>query len=83
MTRQIMYMGLKPLVVGRDGRAYEKEEWFESGTFRSHGQHNLLVADNHTRRYSEADEHDKRIIEQVTWGSWRRPESSGGARAAE
>src|SRR5258705_756481 len=34
ITRQILRMGLKPLLVGRDGRAYEKEEWFQSATFR-------------------------------------------------
>lgn len=55
ITRQIMRRGLKPLVVGRDGRAYEKEEWFESATFRRGGQRNLLVADNQTRQYREAD----------------------------
>jgi hypothetical protein len=78
MTRQIMHMGLKPLVVGRDGRAYEKEEWFESATFRSRAQRNLLISDNHTRRYAAADPHERRIIEQITWGSWRRPESCDG-----
>jgi hypothetical protein len=70
ITRQIMRMGLKPLVVGRDGRAYEKEKWFESGTFRSSGQHNLLIADNHTRRYSAADVRAKSVIERISWGSW-------------
>jgi hypothetical protein len=80
MTRQVMRMGLKPIVVGRDGRAYEKEQWCESGTFRINGQHNLLIADNHTRRYAEADEHTKLLIEQVTWGSWARREAMVASR---
>ena len=81
MTQQIMRMGLRPLVVGRDGRAYEKEDWYESGTFRSQGQHNLLIADNHTRRYAQSDEHEKCIVEQITWGCWRRGKPSASASA--
>lgn len=68
MTNQIIRMELKPLVVGRNGQAYEKEEWFESGTFRSREQHNLLIADNHTRWYETADAHARRMSQRVSWG---------------
>ena len=33
ITRQVEEMGLKPLVVGRGGRGYEKDEWDISNTF--------------------------------------------------
>ncbi|HEX8558834.1 MAG TPA: hypothetical protein VF668_12050, partial [Pyrinomonadaceae bacterium] len=54
MTRQVEAMGLKALVVGRDGRGYEPAEWAESFTFRRGEQHNLLVSDNQTRYYEAA-----------------------------
>jgi hypothetical protein len=69
MTRQIAAMGLRPLVVGRDGRAYEQREWYESRTFRSGDQENLLIADNQTRYYERADAPTRR---QLTWAAWGR-----------
>ncbi|MDQ3818845.1 MAG: glycosyltransferase, partial [Acidobacteriota bacterium] len=72
MTRQILGMGLRPLVVGRDGRAYEKEDWYESFTFRSGEQQNLLVADNQTRHYEQADAATRRALTEAAWGG---PES--------
>jgi hypothetical protein len=68
MTRQILAMNLKALVVGRDGQAYEKEHWFESRTFRSGDQSNLLVADNRTRQYEEADPVTRRFLSEIAWG---------------
>jgi hypothetical protein len=68
LTRQIMTMNLKALVVGRDGRAYEKENWRESFTFRCGEQQNLLVADNQTRHYEQADPETRRKLTEATWG---------------
>ena len=68
LTRRIMAMNLKALVVGRDGRAYEKENWYESFTFRSGEQQNLLVADNQTRHYETADPEIRRSLTEATWG---------------
>lgn len=67
-TRQVAAMGLRALVVGLDGRGYEKESWPESFTFRIGEQHNLLVADNRTRQYEEADEEFRRFMTKITWG---------------
>lgn len=69
LTRQILAMNLDALVVGRDGRAYEKENWRESFTFRSGEQQNLLVADNQTRHYEKADQETRRSLTEATWGS--------------
>jgi hypothetical protein len=68
MTRQILALHLKALVVGRDGRAYEKENWGESFTFKSGDQRNLLVADNQTRRYADADARTQQALTQDAWG---------------
>jgi hypothetical protein len=68
ITRQILAMNLEALVVGRDGRAYEKEKWYESFTFRSGEQQNLLVADNQTRRYAESGEENRRALMEAAWG---------------
>jgi hypothetical protein len=68
MTRQILAMNLAALVVGRDGRAYEKEKWSESFTFRRGEQQNLLVADNQTRLYEQADPATRERLAQAAWG---------------
>ncbi|MDX6271363.1 MAG: hypothetical protein QOD28_2586 [Acidobacteriota bacterium] len=69
LTRQLSAKGFaRALVVGRDGAAYPPERWRESRTFRSGGQINLLVADNRTRQYAEADAPTKVFLEQCAWG---------------
>jgi len=68
MTKQIMNMGLKVLVIGKDGKGYEKEEWYKSETFRQGSQKNLLIADNQTTIYAVADPETKRILSHRTWG---------------
>ncbi|HEX8129458.1 MAG TPA: hypothetical protein VF527_10185 [Pyrinomonadaceae bacterium] len=68
LSRQLFARGLRALVVGRDGVAYREEQWRESRTFRSGGQSNLLVADNRTRQYTEADAPTKVFLEQCAWG---------------
>lgn len=69
LTRQLSAMRLDALVVGRDGRAYAKEEWPASGTFRSDEQRNLLVADNRTRQYIESAPAFKQLLAEVAWGA--------------
>jgi hypothetical protein len=68
LTRQLSARGLRALVVGRDGVAYAGDEWRESHTFRSGEQRNLLVADNRTRQYAEADPPTKKFLEEFAWG---------------
>jgi hypothetical protein len=75
VTQQVWDRGLEAVVVGRDGRAYAKREWRESGTFRVEGQVNLLVADNRTDQYASADPARRRSLEELAWGP--APASSG------
>ncbi len=69
LTAQVEAMNLKTLVIGRDGDAYSMNQWRESKTFRSDKQRNLLVADNQTRNYDEADTETKRLLELYAWNN--------------
>lgn len=68
LTRQIQLRGLKTLVIGRDGQAYEPENWFDSQTYKSGEQSNLLVADNRTEQYALADSEARRAMTKAAWG---------------
>ncbi|MCK8643383.1 hypothetical protein [Mycobacterium colombiense] len=70
MTRQIERKGLKVLVAGRDGRYFEKAEWPGSGTYCAHGQSNLIVQDNHTRKYHDGSAALREEFELRAWGRW-------------
>lgn len=72
-TQRILRRGLKPLVVGRDGRGYEKEDWARSNTFRQGNQENLLVADNQTRGYANADFGMRKRLSEFSWGKDAKP----------
>lgn len=69
MTRQLMSMGLDPVVVGKNGRGYKPEEWPSSGTFWQGEQENLLVADNQTERYANASLDERRRLLVMAWRS--------------
>lgn len=69
LTRQIARMGLEPVVVGRDGRAYPKEQWPEAKTFWIEEQQNLLVSDNQTRAYAEGI---PVVREELAFHAWHR-----------
>ncbi len=68
ITRIIGEEGLRGVVVGRDGRAYDVDEWPASHTFRSGEQQNLLVADNQTRDYQAASPARRRRLTRDSWG---------------
>jgi hypothetical protein len=69
MTHQIMAAGLRALVVGADGCAYEPPDWPHARTFWISQQENLLVSDNRTRLYDEAS---TAVREQLVFRAWRR-----------
>ena len=68
ITRQIEAQGLRAVVVGRDGRGYDRDGWRDSQTFRSGEQDNLLVEDNRTRQYNEAKGRWRRKLTRLAWG---------------
>lgn len=69
LTRQILAMRLETLVVGRDGQGYAPEQWPGSHTFRMRNQENLLVADNRTAQYDEADAPMRARLRGLAWGA--------------
>lgn len=69
ITEQVEWMGLKSLVVGKDGKGYDKNEWDISNTFRHGTQDNLLISDNQTRAFDAASPEKKRKLELSAWGS--------------
>ncbi len=68
LTLQIIKMGKKPLIVGKDGIGYEKELWNKSRTLWSFEQENLLVADNQTMDYQNGTKEKRRTLSLVAWG---------------
>jgi hypothetical protein len=76
ITNQIINEGKRVAVVGRDGRAYGPRWWPFSGTFRQEIQSNLLVADNVTRTYDEAERSEKVRLAGRTWGPFLNEDHS-------
>ncbi|MGK2877390.1 MAG: hypothetical protein ACSLFF_02250 [Solirubrobacterales bacterium] len=68
LTRQLQKVGLRPIVVGRDGKSYEIDEWSKSATFRAGGQRNLLVSDLRTENYDDGDDAEKAWLAGLAWG---------------
>ena len=73
LTRQVMAMGLRPLVVDRAGRAFEKERWHLANTFRQSRQEDLLVEDNQTVAYDRAPGEERANLSRFAWGEFARP----------
>jgi hypothetical protein len=69
ITSRVRAQGMRAVVVGRDGRVYDVEEWPASRTFRSGDQENLLIADNQTRSYQMAPARDRRRFSRDSWGA--------------
>jgi hypothetical protein len=67
LTRQLAAMNLVPLLVGNDGLAYEPPDWPASRTFWQSNQENLLVADNQTARYAQADAAERAFLHEIAW----------------
>jgi hypothetical protein len=85
LTRQVRRRGLRSLVVGRDGRGYEEQQWFASNTLYQGDQGNLLVADRRTEEYLAADSATRQFLARFAWGERafavdpHHPQHSGGA----
>ncbi len=73
LTNQILRLGLRPLVVGRDGDGYEKEQWHLANTFRQGRQENLLIADNQTDVYEMSNIEERSELSGFAWGLLARP----------
>ena len=73
MTRQVMALGLRPVLVDRNGNAYEILEWKSSSIYWADNQANLIAADNRTRQYASGSLDHRRRLEDYAWvqpSSW-------------
>lgn len=68
ISSRVSRLGLRVVVVGRNGRVFDAADWPCSGTFWQEEQHNLLVEDNQTRKYSLADQRQRDALERTAWG---------------
>lgn len=68
ITRQLQRRGLRTLVVDREGIGYDHWQWHQSRTFWQGNQERLLVADNQTRCYADADDDRRRLLSAFAWG---------------
>ena len=73
MTRQIQSWNLQTLLVDRDGSLFEPSEWAQTRTYRSGDQGQLLITDNRSRLYAEADAATKRQMSRMAWGESALP----------
>lgn len=68
LTRAVWSRGGRVLVVGRDGETFPPERWPFSATFRAGDQAKLLVADNRTRQWADADGPTRSDLARRAWG---------------
>lgn len=68
LTRHVLDLGLRAVVVGRDGELYDSERWAGAHTYRSGVQENLLVADRRTRDWEQASLRLRRRLSRDAWG---------------
>jgi hypothetical protein len=73
LTRQVQRLGLRVLVVDRDGNGYDPERWHLSNTFWQGREEDLLVGDNQTEFYLAADPATRALRSRYAWGELARP----------
>lgn len=69
MTNQLLEKGLRPVVIGKTGESYTIDNWKESNVFWKGDQENLLIRDNQTDLYDQADEKYKKYLTRISWGN--------------
>jgi hypothetical protein len=73
LTQQILATGGRVLVVGRDGIAYDMQDWPRSDTYWHRDQENLMVADNQTRMYDALRPEQRAMYSTFAWGPEANP----------
>lgn len=73
ITRQIDALGLRPVLVSRDGAIHDRATWPASGIFWQRQQEGLLVGDNQTRDYERGDPEIRSLLSRFAWGELADP----------
>jgi len=82
LTRQVQRLGLRTLVVARDGRSFEPDAWAASCTLWQGDQEGLMIADNQTRMYANGGLGRRRLLSAYAWGRQADPRLPGSDRTA-
>jgi hypothetical protein len=73
LTHQIEQLGLRPLLAGADQRVYDVPDWARSGVFWQRDQENVILEDNQTRAYRDADLDLRTYFARFAWGTQAEP----------
>ncbi len=76
LTAQVLAKGMEVVVVDRWGRSYKKGEWAQARIFWKENQQDLLISDNQTRKYDQADEKTRTWLSLLAWGNRAQPPKS-------
>ena len=76
LTRQVLGMARRATIVDAQGRVYEMADWYASNTFWRAQQEGLLIADNQSRAYDQADLEGRRLYSTYAWGPMADPGTS-------
>jgi hypothetical protein len=68
MTNYFLNKGLKVLVMDKNGETYEPHDWYKSSTFWINEQEKLLVSDNQTTIYENANAEERKSMTKLAWG---------------
>lgn len=69
LTNYIFSLGMDVLVVGKNAKVYNKNNWFKSKTFYCCYQKNLMVSDNQTRLFCKLNNPSKL---RATYDVWQK-----------
>ena len=69
LSKQLLKMALKVVVIDKQGHVYEPAAWKESATFWINQQEGLLVADNQTSIYANASVEEQKKMTKLAWGT--------------
>jgi hypothetical protein len=73
ITTQVEQLGLRAVVVARNGVVHDVPDWAASGVLWQGHQEGLLVADNQTRNYDRAGAEVRQLLSGYAWGELAKP----------
>jgi len=73
ITSRLRGEGLAAMIVDRDGRVFDVQDWSHSSTFRLGAQQGLLLTDNQTRKFAYATAPARAAETRVAWGDYAGP----------
>lgn len=68
ITRQILNKGKQVLVIDKNGNTHDPLKWPDAKVFWISDQENLLISDNQTQNYTNADSQGKKEMTANAWG---------------